>query len=298
MVRNRRSGSSRSARPRSETQDLEDRRHPGQPGDRVLLEGGDDPPRDRDPLLEHQRGANPHAAEQLRKPVAERELQQAEDAILRDQLQVLDDRIGGEGQVPVREHRALGLARGTGGEQERSEIGLQHGGRISGGLEVERGEDPSPARGASRLTGERSVFRVGDHQRRFDVGERRRQPVALDGRVERSDRGPGAQHPFDRDHCVHSVRDHGRDSVAAADAALGERRGERRAALVELAVGDRLGAVDHRQAPGIAAGHRGEIVGDRARSHPGACLRATKPTIASIEPRFSSVISTSVISIA
>ena len=177
------------------------------------------------------------------------------------------------------------LERRRGGSRQRSPPGSSVG------------DDRASPAAASRLTRRaRACSGVADHGRRLRC---RRATSAsrsrLDRRVERRERRAGAQHAVDRDRRLDAVREHDRDAVAAADAALAERRRRAPRRAVELGVGDRPLAV---RSPPCARG-RGRP--RRARSSarvraltPGACLRSTKPTIASIEPKFSSVISTSV----
>ena len=66
---------------------------------------------------------------------------------------------------------------------------------------------------------------------------------------------------------------------------------------VELPVADLAPLGDHRHPVGVAVGGKAQVLGDRADAHAAARFRSTKPAIASIEPKFSSVISTSSIAI-
>ena len=62
---------------------------------------------------------------------------------------------------------------------------------------------------------------------------------------------------------------------------------------VELGVGDLAVLRDQRHPFRVAFGGGAQVIGDRPDAHAAARLRSTNPVIASIEPKFSSVISTS-----
>ena len=108
---------------------------------------------------------------------------------------------------------------------------------------------------------------------------------------------PARQRSLDRDRGVDLVGKQHRHPVAAPNAELGEARREPAGKPIELAVGHLAIAGYHRHPVGVALGGRAQVIDDRADAHAAARFRSTNPVIASIEPKFSSVISTSSIAI-
>ena len=144
-----------------------------------------------------------------------------------------------------------------------------------------------------RLAHELLALAVADDRGRARVGEHVGELVALDRRVDGRERGPGAEHAVDRDGGLGAVREHERDAVAPLDARLEQSRREPVREAVQLAVRERPLA-RHDRLPRRVARRRGaQVLSERAGAQPELRFRSTYAAMASIEPKFSSVISTS-----
>ena len=96
--------------PAQREQHLKDGRDARQAGDVLRLEQLHDPAREGEVRLQDQRGPDPHAHQELVEPVVEGQRQHAEDDVRLLHLQVLDDRVGGEGHVGVGQRDPLRVA--------------------------------------------------------------------------------------------------------------------------------------------------------------------------------------------
>ena len=163
--------------------------------------------------------------QQLVEPVVERERQHAEDALRLVHPQVLDDRVGGEGHVAVRQRHALGIAGRSGRVDDRGEVDADRSAapapspRPALSTSVTIGTSPATATAAPHDLG---VVGVADDRRRAGVRQDVRELVALDRRVERRECRARAEHAVDRDRRLDAVRQHDGDPVAALDAELAE----------------------------------------------------------------------------
>ncbi len=202
LVRNRRSGSSRSASPFSDVRTWKIVGTPGRPVIRCALERLHDPTRKGDPGLERERRAHPHAGQKLGEAVPERKLHHAQHPVGRGHLQVVHDRARDEGQVLVGERHPLGAAGGARRVHHRGEVGMQRPRRLRGSARRQAlgvGDDRNPAGALGGRTSELGALGVADDHRRLDVGEDVVQVVALDRGVERRQGGARAPGALNRD---------------------------------------------------------------------------------------------------
>ena len=160
-------------------------------------------------------------------------------------------------------------------------------------------DDRDPPGARRRGAGEVGALRVADDRRGLGVCEHVVEALVLDRRVEGREGGAGPPRSLDRDRRRDVVGEQERDPVATPHAELSQAGREAGGQPIQLAVGDLAVAGYHRRpGRGRVAAVEAQVLGDRADAHAAARFRSTKPVMASIEPKFSSVISTSSMAIA
>ena len=167
------------------------------------------------------------------------------------------------------------------------------GGGVAGIAQLCRIEHHRSGPGAcDRLPGDLRSLRVRDDGRGAAVGKYVGELLGLDRRVQRRDRGRGAQHAVDGDRRVGRVRQDDEHAIAAAHPRGG--KGGCRAVCggVEPRVVEAHVARDDRLAARMACGRPAQVLAERPRAHTGR-RASTKRLTAAIDPKFSSVISTS-----
>ena len=164
----------------------------------------------------------------------------------------------------MRARHALGPACGAGGVLEHGVVVRRRGAGGCRALAVkvhEHLDRPRHARCDRRA--ELGRTGVGDDHSHVAFAEVELELGLLEGRVERHRDGAGAQNGKEGDREGRFVRQHERHGVTGGDAARGQRARQPLHAVVQLAVGDPLVAVDERHPIPEGGCARVEHLGDR-----------------------------------
>ena len=267
---------------------LPDRRHAGEDRDLLVDDRLHHPARERHAALEHDRRAHAHGHDQVVEPVGVREREDAQDAVLAAQAEVLDDRVGHEAHVPVQERDALGQAGRARRVDDRRQvdvhrlrIGTRHvDGRLDQLLERRRVPDAAAdaddvqqlRRAQGGVLDEVGVARVAHGHLRSRVLEEVGELLLLGGRVQRRERRAGTHGAVDRDRRLHAVGEHDGDAITAPHAELPQAGREPVDRTVELGVRQPPISVDDGRAIGAARRAGAQIVGEGPGVHDYAFL--------------------------